>query len=102
MPSDSLPPLEALWEGSGDTAEWTGLVAQLALRFFTGGAGNPARSRLSAGWTRWKARPQPEKAAPPLQTNYRPPNWKKIPPSLLVNILLNWLLQSRYALNSAR
>jgi hypothetical protein len=32
VPSDSLPPLEALWEGSGDTAEWTGLVAQLARR----------------------------------------------------------------------
>ena len=25
------------------------------------GAGNPARSRLSAGWTRWKAGPQPER-----------------------------------------
>jgi len=32
VPPDSLPPLEALWEGSGDTAEWTGLVAQLARR----------------------------------------------------------------------
>jgi len=30
--ADSLPPLEALWEGSGDTAGWTGLVAQLARR----------------------------------------------------------------------
>ena len=24
------------------------------------GAGNPARSRLSGGWTRWKAGPQAE------------------------------------------
>ena len=29
------------------------------------GAGNPARSRLLAGWTRWKAGPRPGLAAPP-------------------------------------
>jgi hypothetical protein len=30
----------------------------------TCGAGNPAGSRLSAGWTRWKAGPRPRMAAP--------------------------------------
>src|SRR6185436_19098961 len=28
------------------------------------GAGNRARSRLSAGWTRWKAGPRPERPPP--------------------------------------
>jgi hypothetical protein len=32
VPSDSLPPLEALWSAPADTAGWTGLVAQLARR----------------------------------------------------------------------
>jgi hypothetical protein len=32
VPPESLPPLEALWEGSGDSAGWTGMVAQLARR----------------------------------------------------------------------
>jgi hypothetical protein len=34
---------------------WLAIAAMIAV----GGAGNPACSRLLAGWTRWKAGPQP-------------------------------------------
>jgi len=37
---------------------WLSWLAIAALA--VGGAGNPACSRLLAGWTRWKAGPQPE------------------------------------------
>jgi hypothetical protein len=52
------------------------MFRQLVSFHFQRGAGSSARSRLSAGWTRWKAGPRPEQAAP-----HRPraPRWRDWP-----------------------
>src|ERR1035441_7707351 len=72
--------IQAGGKGGGDQR-----VRQVHLE---GGAGNPACSRLSAGWTRWKAGPQPRLAAP--QSVMMPPAWAARPSRTLPGYRAPW------------